>query len=75
MQLNVNLKNLKMLIVNSIVFVARNNGIGARIEGISTFKNDIHERIRKIEENGNVKVIGYRLFDETFIIEPTRLDN
>ena len=48
--------------VGSIVFVARDNNVGAKIEGISTFKNDIHRCIKTMEENGNVKVIGYRLF-------------
>ena len=47
--------------VNSILFVARLNNVGARIEGSSTFEDDIHECIRKFEEDG-VKVISYRLF-------------
>ena len=55
--------------VNTILFVAILRSVGARIEGSNTFKGDIHESIRKIEEDGSQKIIGYRLFGKTFIIK------
>ena len=44
------------------------------IEGSTTFRGDIHESIRKTEENNRYKVIGYCLFGKTYIIKPNTPD-
>ena len=59
---------------NSILFVAVERKTGIRIEGRANFTGNIHDDIKKIEEDKRNKVISYRIHGKTYLVKPNTPD-